>query len=212
VSELPAELLSFVIQFIHPEKTNVGPTGATFDDHAIAAYFGTDVETYRAIKTGYTVAARCAAVELLAEPDFTARVDRLPFAPGSTIVGLGDSITDDYQSWLEILRNLKAIRKVVTERTGAHWIWMTPSTVLLEKISAQIFMEQQQLNLSQVNADLAAVAQQVRQMPDPVVDLQALFGLPARVDLLLPDGLHPSLDGQKVILRALVEKLAASFV
>jgi lysophospholipase L1-like esterase len=38
-------------------------------------------------------------------------VDRLPFAPGATVVGLGDSITDDDQSWLEILRHLLAERR-----------------------------------------------------------------------------------------------------
>ena len=279
MSEIPTDLLSFVIQFIHPEKTNIGPTGKTFDDAAIAAYFDTDVAIYRVIRDGFATNARRAAEELLADPIFAAQVDRLPFAPGSTVVGLGDSITDDYQSWLEILRNvfdlrrkadgvtfvnqgisgdttgevlkrinavvmaapawvlcmigtndawrnvlddvkpnispeeslhnLKAIRKVVTERTGARWLWITPATVLPEKMSAHIFMSMSGFSLSRVNEDLIAVGDQVRQMLDPVVDLQALLGMPVPANLLLSDGLHPSLEGQKVILRALVEKLAA---
>ena len=52
-----------------------------------------------------------AASELLADADFAARVDRLPFAANSTVVGLGDSITDDLQSWLEILRHLLDLRR-----------------------------------------------------------------------------------------------------
>jgi acetyl esterase/acyl-CoA thioesterase-1 len=39
------------------------------------------------------------------------------------------------------------------------------------------------------------------------VDLQALFGEPPDPALLLADGLHPSLEGQKAILRAVVAKL-----
>jgi lysophospholipase L1-like esterase len=42
------------------------------------------------------------------------------------------------------------------------------------------------------------------------VDLQAVFGLPPAPSLLLPDGLHPSLAGQKKIVRAVVETLAAA--
>jgi len=47
----------------------------------------------------------------------------------------------------------------------------------------------------------------VRGQTDPVVGVQAIFGVPANPDLLLSDGLHPSLAGQKAIVRALVERL-----
>lgn len=40
----------------------------------------------------------------MADATFAAYVAALPFAPGDTVVGLGDSITDDLQSWFEILR------------------------------------------------------------------------------------------------------------
>ena len=58
------------------------------------------------------------------------------------------------------------------------------------------------------NDDLAAVAEAVRRQPDPVVDLYALFGVPANPGWLLPDGLHPSLAGQKAIVTALIERLS----
>lgn len=96
--------LSYVLQFEHLEKRLEGMPGAT--DERIAALFGLDVEAYRSIRGRYTDWARQAAQELIAEPAFAALVDRLPFGAGDVIVGLGDSITDDDQSWLEILRAL----------------------------------------------------------------------------------------------------------
>jgi lysophospholipase L1-like esterase len=48
----------------------------------------------------------------------------------------------------------------------------------------------------------------IHRQPDPVVDLQDAFGTPPPPELLLPDGLHPSLAGQKTIVRALVETLS----
>ena len=41
--------------------------------------------------------------ELLIDKKFVEDVRRLPFLKGQKIVGYGDSITDDYQSWFEIL-------------------------------------------------------------------------------------------------------------
>jgi len=210
-------------------------------------------------------------------PVFAAQVDRLPFRRGDVVVGLGDSITDDDQSWLEILRHLLEIRrpqddiKVVnagvsgdttsqmitrfldvvldepdwiicmagtndarlhgqsptkvlvsveeTEKnlamlrnfaatqTTARWVWMTPATVIEEQIADHWFFwafEQRWRN-----EDLAAIADVVRRQPEPVVDLQAVFGVPADPTLLLPDGLHPSLAGQKAIVTVLVETLTS---
>jgi len=103
---LSHEQLTVLLRFSHPEK--VYPT---LGETAIAEIFAIPVETYRQIKSECAASTRQAAEELLAEPDFGLRVDRLPFAPGSTVVGVGDSITDDWQSWLEILRALLSIRR-----------------------------------------------------------------------------------------------------
>jgi hypothetical protein len=63
------------------------------------------------------------------------------------------------------------------------------------------------------NLDLAAIARAVVDVAhrhnDPVVDMWAAFGLPPEGSLLLPDGLHPSLEGQKAIVSALVNTLCA---
>jgi acyl-CoA thioesterase I len=50
-------------------------------------------------------------LELLEELGFAGRVDRLPLRSGETVVGVGGSITDDLESWLEIVRNLLELRR-----------------------------------------------------------------------------------------------------
>jgi acyl-CoA thioesterase I len=55
--------------------------------------------------------AREAAQELLEDPSFAERVDRLPFRERETVLGIGDSFTDDLQSWLEIVRHLLEERR-----------------------------------------------------------------------------------------------------
>jgi acyl-CoA thioesterase-1 len=76
-----------------------------------AALLGLDTMTYRASKEQCEAIVREAARELLEEPSLAARVDRLPFEAGATVIGIGDSLTDDFQSWLEILRHLLELRR-----------------------------------------------------------------------------------------------------
>jgi hypothetical protein len=54
---------------------------------------------------------RWAARELLTDPAVASSVDRLPFRPGTMVVGIGDSNTDDLLSWLEMLRCLLELRR-----------------------------------------------------------------------------------------------------
>ncbi len=266
---------SYIIQFQHPEKILAGMPGMS--DALVAMLHNIDLVTYQTIKTHFDDNARNAAMDLLSDPAFAARVDRLPFVAGEIIVGLGDSITDDYQSWLEILRHLLALRRpqdnltvinagisgdssaslisrfldvvhakpdwifcfvgtndarlhgespsktllslsetaanlnmlrhYAAKQTQAEWVWLTPATVLEDWISVDWFLGPLQLGWR--NSDLAAIAELMRTLPDPVVDLQAVFGTPANPDYLLPDGLHPSLAGQKAIVTALIERLVA---
>src|SRR5215203_1631127 len=100
------------IQYHHPEKTlSTLPGGTKIGDEMLAPFFGTDARTYREIKAAFAERARRCAHELLQDAWFPRLVDQLPFESGTTLVGLGDSITDDYQSWLEILRHLLAERR-----------------------------------------------------------------------------------------------------
>ncbi len=276
--ELTRTDLEYVIQFQHPEKMLAKlPTQPKIADAMIAPFFGLDTEAYAQLRSDFAERARSSARELLENFDFRERVDRLPFAAGATVVGLGDSITDDLQSWFEILRylveerrpqdgirfvnagisgnttsdiigrfladvvqqrpawivsmmgtndvrrhgedptkilvshdetqaNLNMIRNFAEEQTNANRIWMTPTPVIEDSIADSPFLSPQQLMWR--NEDLEEVAGIVRGIDDPVVDLQDVIRDPVDPKLLLPDGLHPSLEGQRAIAAALVERLA----
>jgi acyl-CoA thioesterase I len=273
----PADL-EYVIQFQHPEKILARlPTQPEITDAMIAPFFGVNANVYEEIRAGFAIRAREAARELLENFDFRERVDRLPFEAGTTVVGLGDNITDDLQSWFEILRNLveerrpqdeirfvnagisgdttsqiisrflgdvveqgpawiismmgtndvrrhgedptkilvsheeteanlNMIRNFAEEQTRANRIWMTPTPVIEDRIADSPFLAPQQLMWR--NDDLEEVADIVRGIDDPVVDLQDVIRDPIDPELLLPDGLNPSLEGQRTIAAALVERLA----
>jgi len=265
------------MQYHHPEKMLAAlPGGHEIGDEMLAPFFGTDVRTYREIKVAFAERTRRCARELLQDARFARLVDRLPFEPGSTIIGLGDSITDDSQSWLEILRHLLAERRqedqirlvnagisgdttsgllgrfldvlegepawiviligtndvafvrdprtkslVSPEETGknlrtlhdladtlseARLVWITPPPAIEACVAEGSSPSEPMWR----NADLAEVARLVREVAgdDPLVDLWEAFGDPPEPELLLPDGLHPSLAGQKAIAAALVEQLS----
>lgn len=270
--------LEYVVQFQHPEKMLAGlPTRPEITAAMIAPFFGLNANVYEEIRAGFAVRAREAARELLENFDFRERVDRLPFEAGTTVVGLGDNITDDLQSWFEILRNLveerrpqdgirfvnagisgdttsqiisrflgdvvqqgpvwiismmgtndvrrhgedptkihvspdeteanlHMIRNFAEEQTRANRIWMTPTPVMEDRIADSPFFATQQLMWR--NEDLEEIADIVRGNDDPVVDLQDVIRDPVDPELLLPDGLNPSLEGQRTIAAALVERLA----
>lgn len=98
-----------MLQFFHYEKLLALMPGLS--EGLLATLNGLALDAYRAVRARFAGAARGAARELLADADFAALVDRLPFAPGATVAGLGDSITDDLQSWFEILRHLLDLRR-----------------------------------------------------------------------------------------------------
>ncbi len=263
------------MQYHHPEKALAElPGGQEIGDELLAPFFGTDVETYQEIKDAFVEHARRCARELLQDARFAQSVDRLPFESGSTVVGLGDSITDDSQSWLEILRhllaerrpesgvqvvnagisgdtssgllgrfldvlevnpdwmiiligsndvafvrepatkslvspeeargNLRALRDLAEALSEARLAWMTPPPAVEERTT--------DVPAGQpvwCNADLAEAARLVREVAgeDPLADLWEVFGNPPEPEFLLPDGLHPSLAGQKAIAAALVKRM-----
>ena len=277
MQELSPRQLAYVLQFQHKEKLVAHIPGV--NDATIAALWDLDAATYRQVRNEFARHARQAAQELLADDEFAARIDQLPFAPGTTVVGLGDSITDDDQSWLQVLGHLLQQRRpkdeirivnqgvsgdtttqmisrfldVVLERPAwilclagtndarlhgqyptktlvsveetaknldmlrhfgatqcrAEWLWITPATVLEEQIEKDWFLSAFELRWR--NSDLVAVAEAMtavaREGQDRLVNLQDVFGLPPDPTLLLPDGLHPSLAGQKAIARAAIETL-----
>ena len=269
------QMIHELIRFTHLEKTYGYLPGMS--EATAAALFGLDEAAYQDTKNRFDENARGAASELLGEDGFAGRVDRLPFRPGDVVLAIGDSITDDLQSWLEILRhllllrrsqdgirivnqgvsaqttamalrrfvptvaqepdwvicflggndvtrvgpepnkaqvglqetieNLEAMRRVTSTLTEARWVWITPPTFHEERAAGYPPFRMGQSHW--LNADVLAIAEFIRGQEDPVVDLQAVFGLPADPELQGPDGVHPSLAGQSAIARAFVERLSA---
>jgi lysophospholipase L1-like esterase len=99
-----------VLRWVHPEKDYFFLPGFA-GDALRAGVHGLDVETYQEIRASFDAAARDAAKALLADDTFAEQVDRLPFDPGALVIAIGDSRTDDLQSWFEILRHLLELRR-----------------------------------------------------------------------------------------------------
>ena len=272
------EMAASFVQFVHFDKF-LGSFGVKLAEDQLARLYGLDVQTYRDILAQFAAASRQAAEELLEDSDFAARVDQLPFAPGETVVAFGDSLTDDLQSWAEILRHLLTLRRAddqiaivnqgiggdttaaalrrlvpilqtqpawivcmlgtndvmrngkqatktlvsleetalnlaelrhlaATESATTEWAWMTAPPCDEDLIASSPFWAAFEISLR--SDDLVAIADVLRDEPDPVVDLVALFGQPPAAGLLGEDGVHPTLAGQQAIVRALVERLTVS--
>lgn len=264
------------VRYQHPEKRYFYLPGIG-DDAVAAAIHGVDVETYLQAKALFDDAARGAAEELLADAEFAAMVDRLPFKAGETVLGIGASQMDDLQSWFEILRHVLAIQRpsdgiqminmAVSGQTSTdalryfpgllgmtqpQWVFcgvagndLTRITALPDRTLVSFAdSEGNKLAMRQVtaadpaigwvwlnqwpcdeervannpgfqmggsswrNADVDTANQFYAAQPETVVDLHTAFGDPVGSGLLEEDGLHPSLEGQKVSVRAVVETLA----
>jgi lysophospholipase L1-like esterase len=93
-----------ILLHMHPEKVlNYLPK---LQDGQIAYLFGMTVQEYQSAKKAYDDQAKKAAAELLQDPDFRAKVDRLPFKKDQTILVLGESTADALNSWVIILQYL----------------------------------------------------------------------------------------------------------
>jgi len=276
MNNIPIEYQSYLVQFFHPDKMLSWFSASVNAEDTTAHIHDMDLDTWLKIKTALSDNAQKAAVELLDEPDFARLVDQLPFKPGSKIIGLGDSITDDYQSWFEILRallkirrphdeisllnfgisgdttsqivsrflpvalenpdwilclagtndarlhgafepetllspeetarNIRILSKLKETQTKAQWIWITPPSVDEERVKSHWFFVLCQALFR--NADIAVIADLIKDRPEPVIDIRGLFEASQQQDLLLEDGVHPSLEGHKVITRAVVEFLS----
>lgn len=263
-----------LLQYTHLEKLYgyfPGMKGAT-----LAALYGLDEAGYEAARAAFTENAKEAARELLEDKTFAEQVKGLPFRAGDTVLAIGDSMTDDLQSWFEILRqllletraqdniqlingglsahtsammlrrivptlaqkpnwifcllggndvtrigsatnkpqvsleetkqNLLTMRRLAAEMTGAEWVWLTPPPFDEERAST--FPAFKMGGSFWRNADVLAIGNFMRGQSEIVIDLQNVFGVPVKWEWQGPDGVHPSLEGQKAIIKAVVERLS----
>ncbi len=105
----------------------------------------------------------------------------------------------------ETVKNLEEMRRLAAVLSDARWVWITPPTFDEERAAAYPPFRMGQSHWR--NEDVLAIGDFVRGQKEPVVDVQAVFGIPVDPELQGPDGVHPSLAGQKAIARAFVEGL-----
>lgn len=263
---VPDPMTEMFVRFTHLDKEFDYLPGMS--PAVMAQLLGLDFATYQRLREEHDARAREAAAGLLTDPEFAAAVARLPFDSGQTVVAIGDSITDDLEGWLEILRHLldlrgdapaivnlgraaytsaMALRRTApqlghlrpdwvlcmlgngdmsrvagelqtsvdeTERVlrairsvggDTRWVWLTPPPVHERRVDA--FVPFSRGLATWRNADIVELGDRIRAFPDPVVDVQAVYGVPPKPEYQGPDGVHPTLAGQTATVRALVEKL-----
>lgn len=263
----------FLVRFIHVEK--MLPPLPGVHDTLLADLLKMPADVLKGIRAQLAAEVRQAAEALLADAAFASQVDRLPFAPGSTVVGFGDSLTDDLQSWLEILRqvleirrpkdrinlvnagasgesttqmlfrvpqvlslnpacvismagtndarrfgslpvtqaslsetrrNLGAFAEAAARSGNVRWVWMTPPPVIESRVTGHWFWTP--MATSWNAADVQAIGDAMLASKEQVVDLRPAFAGAAGAELILDDGVHPTLQGQAAILRTLVATLS----
>ncbi|REL33522.1 SGNH/GDSL hydrolase family protein [Rhodohalobacter sp. SW132] len=103
-------LEKYLLQFLNIEKQFPLLPGIS-NRAAVANLFGLTEDELSSLRDMYSKNAKEAALELLKDDDVMDWIDNLPFSPGDTIVAIGDSSTDDLQSWFEILREVLDISR-----------------------------------------------------------------------------------------------------
>lgn len=101
-------LEKYLLQFLNLEKHFPLLPGIQ-NNEAIAGLMGLDVDELDKLRNVFRENAKESALELLKEEDVIEWVDQLPFEKDDTIVALGDSSTDDLQSWFEIFKHVLGI-------------------------------------------------------------------------------------------------------
>lgn len=146
--------------------------------------------------------------------DQLARVDLLCQARPTQVIqflGTNDARRQGNRSQVRMLElgetitNLGKIASVVSEEAQAQLVRMTPTPVVDTLADAwEPFLTEQ---ISWRSDDIAEIAAVVRAADQGAIDLHAAFE-PDPTRWLLPDGVHPTIEGQTVILRTLVRGLA----
>jgi lysophospholipase L1-like esterase len=104
--------------------------------------------------------------------------------PGKTLV--------DHQ---ETARNLRELHQRASHETKARCLWITPPAVNEERVSNHWGLSRFGVRFR--NEDVERVAGAIRDLGAPAVDLFSSLGTPPAPELLMDDGLHLTLEGQK---------------
>jgi lysophospholipase L1-like esterase len=103
----------------------------------------------------------------------------------------------------ETVRNIAELRQRVSRETKARAVWITPPAVNEEQVAAHWGLARFGVRFR--NEDLARVARIVRDAEGAVIDAFATLGTPPAAELLMADGLHFTLAGQKRLALEVLE-------
>jgi len=95
----------------------------------------------------------------------------------------------------ETVRNIAELRQRVSGETKARAVWITPPAVNEEQVAGHWGLARFGVRFR--NEDLARVAEIVRGIDEAAIDAFSTLGTPPTADLLMGDGLHFTVAGQK---------------
>lgn len=104
----------------------------------------------------------------------------------------------------ETARNVEELRSRAEKQTRARRIWITPPPVLEDRISRHWGLSRFGVRFD--NEDVSRVAEAIRALGEPTVDLFAAFGRSPSPDHFTEDGLHLSLSGQRKVVLELMQR------
>lgn len=95
--------LEYMVQYFHPDK-KYGFLRGGQSSSAHAALFGLRESFYTELKQQFLDRAQTAAQTLCNQPQYQQQIKAISLPKLARIVALGDSLTDDLQSWFEIIK------------------------------------------------------------------------------------------------------------
>lgn len=95
----------------------------------------------------------------------------------------------------ETLRNLRELHTRATQETKAQCLWITPPAVNEARVESHWGLSRFGVRFR--NENVAQVAAALRDIKAPTIDVFSILGAPPAPELLLDDGLHLTLAGQK---------------
>lgn len=101
-------LENYLLQFLNLEKRYPLLPGIE-NKNAMAGLMGLEKDELTALRERLESNAKEAAIELLEDGEVSEWIHKLPFEEGDTIVAIGDSLTDDLQSWFNIFQHVLEI-------------------------------------------------------------------------------------------------------
>lgn len=107
----------------------------------------------------------------------------------------------------ETTRNLHALRELVEQDMDARLVVLTPPPVDEQRVRAWAPFSDE--SILWTAAEIDQLADVIRTGPGPVIDVHRALQSGDLGAILLPDGLHPTLEGQRRIARTVLLGLAA---